>query len=271
MSKKEHWLEQYEILLKESMDHESPEDDDYVISDSGRLGSGYAVSQGGSSLGDFDEWDEVVTAIKNHMEREQFWPSVWYVNDHGNTSIVNLNEGSSYHRSPKSEQEKAVAAVADKDEEEPKVRAKRNAKNLPDSWDDIPPGRTRSWKKHRKTQYKVKEGSFSFLHSLIEGSVDSMFEDREKELRRLLGELSSLGSMYARVAEKILKKLNESFSSKDVIDMARNHVFKIFEKNDDMSSFREAKDILDRLERFLVNPSVDYSDRADPSVPYNRF
>lgn len=78
-----------------------------------------------------------------------------------------LSEGSSYHRSPKSKQEKARAAGSEVEEEEPTVRAKRNAKNLPDSFDDKNPGRQRSWKKHRKTQYKVKE-QFSFLDFLME-------------------------------------------------------------------------------------------------------
>ncbi|MHC4216756.1 MAG: hypothetical protein ACYSWP_25730 [Planctomycetota bacterium] len=35
-----------------------------------------------------------------------------------------------------------------------KVRAKRNAVNLVDAWDDIWENTERGWKKHRKTQYK---------------------------------------------------------------------------------------------------------------------
>lgn len=79
-----------------------------------------------------------------------------------------ITEGSSFYRAPKSKQEKAKAAGSEVDEMEPKARAKRNAKNLPDSRDDLNQGRTRSWKKHRKTQYKVKEGNFPFLNYLKE-------------------------------------------------------------------------------------------------------
>jgi len=57
-----------------------------------------------------------------------------------------------YHRHPKTQQERKKAVVADEDE--PKVRAKRNAKNLPDSWHDMTPEAQRSWKKQRKTQFK---------------------------------------------------------------------------------------------------------------------
>lgn len=36
-----------------------------------------------------------------------------------------------------------------------KIRSKRNPANLPDSWTDIPRTIERSWKAHRRTQYKV--------------------------------------------------------------------------------------------------------------------
>lgn len=35
------------------------------------------------------------------------------------------------------------------------VRARRNATNLPNAWDDINVKRLKSWKKHRKTQYHI--------------------------------------------------------------------------------------------------------------------
>lgn len=37
-----------------------------------------------------------------------------------------------------------------------KARPKRNATNLPDSWDDIWKWRNKNWKSFRKTQYKTK-------------------------------------------------------------------------------------------------------------------
>jgi len=38
-----------------------------------------------------------------------------------------------------------------------KIRSKRNEKAIPNSWDDIVASAERGWKRHRKTQYKVRE------------------------------------------------------------------------------------------------------------------
>ena len=56
------------------------------------------------------------------------------------------------HRHPKTQQERKNSVSVDGDE--PKVRAKRNKRNLPTNWDDMSPERQRSWKKYRKTQFK---------------------------------------------------------------------------------------------------------------------
>ena len=37
-----------------------------------------------------------------------------------------------------------------------RIRGKRSVRMLPEAWHDLPPGRQRSWKKHRRTQYKAK-------------------------------------------------------------------------------------------------------------------
>jgi hypothetical protein len=66
-----------------------PEAEDYVVSDSGRLGAKYSVSQYDMGhLGEFDEWDEAIAFIKDKMERDQFYPDVWYVDDHGGIELV---------------------------------------------------------------------------------------------------------------------------------------------------------------------------------------
>jgi len=62
-----------------------PSEGDYMLSDSGPLGSHTAVSEvGGSHLGDFSSIDAAEAFITKRMKAEQFWPSVWYVSDHGN-------------------------------------------------------------------------------------------------------------------------------------------------------------------------------------------
>ena len=62
-------------------------DDDYVITDCGRLGSMYCCNQG---IGQYAEYDELLQAIHDDMERQQFWPNLWYVNDHGNVDLLCL-------------------------------------------------------------------------------------------------------------------------------------------------------------------------------------
>jgi len=63
-------------------------DDDYTIEDSGELGCNYYCNQ----LGHYESYKELLIDIKAQMEAEQFWPSVWYINDHGNIELVLLKE-----------------------------------------------------------------------------------------------------------------------------------------------------------------------------------
>jgi len=64
------------------------QDDDYVITDCGRLGADYHCLQ----VGEHGDFDDLIDAILIDMDRQQFWPSVWYVNDHGNVEPVSLEE-----------------------------------------------------------------------------------------------------------------------------------------------------------------------------------
>lgn len=70
-----------------------PQEEDIVISDCGGLGAKTCVSiVGGKFLGEFEDGDEAYDYIRKWMEKNQFWPTVWYVSDHGNASVVNINE-----------------------------------------------------------------------------------------------------------------------------------------------------------------------------------
>ncbi len=64
----------------------------------------------------------------------------------------------SYYRSIKTTQERKNNTRKDNFESifEIKIRPKRKGKMLPDSWDDIGRCSQRSWKLHRKNQYKFK-------------------------------------------------------------------------------------------------------------------
>ena len=65
-----------------------PSEGDYVISDSGPLGSMTSVSQGTRFLGEYASEEEALAAIREDMEREQFWPGVWRQDDHGGMTPV---------------------------------------------------------------------------------------------------------------------------------------------------------------------------------------
>ena len=61
-----------------------PCEDDYFI-------EGSEVSQGGKYLGKFPDYTDLERFIREHMEREQFWPNVWQVSDHGNVSLYTMD------------------------------------------------------------------------------------------------------------------------------------------------------------------------------------
>lgn len=61
---------------------------DYVVRNWGALGSSYFVSRvEDKPLGVFSTKEQVDKAIKEQMDKDQFWPSVWYESDHGNISL----------------------------------------------------------------------------------------------------------------------------------------------------------------------------------------
>lgn len=80
---------------EEEEDEESDEDDvfseeemseGYVIVD--ERGGGYAVNHEGKSLGSYDDMDAALDDIEAHMKRSNFYPNVYYVNDHGNIDLL---------------------------------------------------------------------------------------------------------------------------------------------------------------------------------------
>jgi len=72
----------------EELDALDPEDDDYIMYDAGPLGSLTGVSiLNGKTLGVFDSFLEAEAAILESMNKESFWPNVWYVDDHGGYTL----------------------------------------------------------------------------------------------------------------------------------------------------------------------------------------
>lgn len=68
---------------------EGPDEEDVTIQDVGYLGSGTAAFQGGKQIAKLenDDYDQFYEAINTWMKQHNFFPSVWYVSDHGNVSI----------------------------------------------------------------------------------------------------------------------------------------------------------------------------------------
>jgi hypothetical protein len=38
------------------------------------------------------EDDDYKAAVKAKMDREKFWPNVWFISDHGNTHLISLED-----------------------------------------------------------------------------------------------------------------------------------------------------------------------------------
>jgi len=68
-----------------------PAPEDYTLTPCGPLGSKTCVGQvEGRFVGQFKNDREAARALCVKMEREQFWPGVWSVSDHGNVSPFRL-------------------------------------------------------------------------------------------------------------------------------------------------------------------------------------
>jgi hypothetical protein len=74
--------------VPEDEDELMPVPEDYIKTPCGRLGSKTCVGEvEGDFLGEFDSEEEADKAICEKMEKERFWPTVWFLSDHGNLRI----------------------------------------------------------------------------------------------------------------------------------------------------------------------------------------
>lgn len=62
-----------------------------VFSDCGLLGSRTALAIEGEFIGDYASFDEALKAFDNWCAHNNYWPSIYYVDDHGGISLVNNN------------------------------------------------------------------------------------------------------------------------------------------------------------------------------------
>lgn len=79
-------LEYSEYLIPDS--DPDIQDDDYVINASR---SGYAVDLLNEC---YQDYDECIKAIANDMIKNNFYPDVWYINDHGNIDLLAISVNS---------------------------------------------------------------------------------------------------------------------------------------------------------------------------------
>lgn len=99
-----------------------------------------------SELGDIITPAEVLAARKARVARRSRW--------------VNLPlSGRKYARycwlrHPRTTQERCWADAWKDEDFAPRTRARRNARNLPNAWDDVHRDVERSWKRYRKAQWK---------------------------------------------------------------------------------------------------------------------
>lgn len=90
------WLEWYVILwdATEEAEDTTPDDDDYIITDCGPLGSHTHVSCNGRTIYQGPSEDAAYATIRATMRAEKFYPNVFRVSDHGNvTFVADLFEG----------------------------------------------------------------------------------------------------------------------------------------------------------------------------------
>lgn len=58
-------------------------DDDYTFTPCGQLGGQIAVSSEIEYIGTYSCMAEALDAVTARMEAEQYWPSLWWISDHG--------------------------------------------------------------------------------------------------------------------------------------------------------------------------------------------
>lgn len=68
-----------------------PEEDDAYLWPTGPLGSRTSASFAGKYLGEFKTERRARAAVRLAMTREQFWPNVWTVSDHGNHHLTSVH------------------------------------------------------------------------------------------------------------------------------------------------------------------------------------
>lgn len=97
--------------IEEEGDPEPEEDDIFFGDERGKT----VVSHAHKVIGTFTEEEEAITFIKDWMDKNKYWPNVWFVSDHGNMHLMTDIYKSDIKAHQSVTSKKASIAVSDKE------------------------------------------------------------------------------------------------------------------------------------------------------------
>lgn len=74
-------IKKYKVIAEEE---DQPQEDDAYLSPTGALGSKTSLTIDGKFIGEFESDEKAEEAINEWVKKNNFFPNVWYVSDHGN-------------------------------------------------------------------------------------------------------------------------------------------------------------------------------------------
>ena len=83
----ENWDDEEEPNDEEHFDWQQEMESGIVIHDNTR--GGYDLSAESKYLGNYPDFDDALQAAHNWKEKNQYWPNMFFVNDHGNVTHIN--------------------------------------------------------------------------------------------------------------------------------------------------------------------------------------
>ena len=76
----------------EEPEEDKPSEDDAFFAACGYLGSKTSVSVGGKHIGEFKSEKEAEEALVTWINKNNFYPNIWQVSDHGNVHPYTLDK-----------------------------------------------------------------------------------------------------------------------------------------------------------------------------------
>jgi hypothetical protein len=79
----------YFLSEEEAEEAAGPQDGDWVTEDHRTFYEQGSRRTKPVTVGEDEDWR---TVLRARMDKEQFWPNVWFVSDHGNAHLLNISE-----------------------------------------------------------------------------------------------------------------------------------------------------------------------------------